>query len=200
MYRWDVINQIIEFENYKTYFEVGLGGGYNFNQIIAESKDGLEPNSGEPKIGHTMSSDAYFSGIAIPEKIKYDIIFIDGLHTYDQSRKDVINALSCLEDNGTIVMHDCLPPSEDFTVEGGASGYSGDVWKSFLELRSSREDLEMLTVDTDFGCGVLKAGSQEPFDLKGKPIRFVPYSFLQENKKEILNLISVENFRSIYSK
>ena len=58
----------------------------------------------------------------------------------------------------------------------------------------------MLTVDTDFGCGVLKAGSQELFDLKGKPVRDVPYSFLQENKKEILNLISVENFRSIYSK
>ena len=200
MRRWDIINQIIEFENYETYFEVGLGGGYNFNQIIAESKDGLEPNAGEPKIGHTMTSDAYFSNIAIPSKIKYDIIFIDGLHTYDQSRKDVANSLTCLKENGTIVMHDCLPPSEDFTIQGRAGGYTGDVWKSFLELRSSREDLEMFTVDTDFGCGVVKFGKQKPFDLNGKSVRFTTYSFLQENAKEILNLTSIENFRSAYSK
>ena len=40
---------------------------------------------------------------------KFDIIFIDGLHHYEQVIVDINNALSVLNDNGHILVHDCLP-------------------------------------------------------------------------------------------
>ena len=51
-----------------------------------------------------MTSDEYFSKF----KDKFDIIFIDGLHHYEQVKKDIFNSLEILNSNGIILMHDCL--------------------------------------------------------------------------------------------
>jgi predicted O-methyltransferase YrrM len=39
---------------------------------------------------------------------KFDIVFVDGLHIEEQSTKDIHNALKVLNENGTIVVHDCF--------------------------------------------------------------------------------------------
>ena len=39
----------------------------------------------------------------------FDIIFLDGLHNYEQTIKDINNALKFLNEKGAIIVHDCLP-------------------------------------------------------------------------------------------
>jgi hypothetical protein len=73
-------------------------------------------------------------------------------------------------------------------------------------LRMNRWDLHLQTVDTDYGCGVLVRSPQEPFlpppdvDLSQffhtndpTPLEF---QFFQRHRKEILNLVSPDEFFS----
>ena len=73
-------------------------------------------------------------------------------------------------------------------------GWNGDTWKAFVKFRSTREDLEMFVVDTDFGCGVVRRGSQSPLNLNLE--KSLLYEAFEPNKKEWLNLISIEEFTS----
>ena len=51
-----------------------------------------------------MTSDIFFKN----NEDKFDIIFLDGLHTYEQTIKDINNAIQSIEDDGVILVHDCL--------------------------------------------------------------------------------------------
>ena len=67
---------------------------------------------------------------------KFDCIFIDGVHTYKQVKKDVANAIKVLKSDGTIFIHDCLPSSYfDQAVPRSKNKWNGDVWKIIVEYR-----------------------------------------------------------------
>ena len=67
----------------------------------------------------------------------FDIIFIDGLHHYEQVKKDIINSLNCIEENGVIILHDCIPKSYlEQAVPRSQHLWTGDVWKAFVEIRT----------------------------------------------------------------
>jgi hypothetical protein len=51
----------------------------------------------------------------------------------------------------------------------------------------------MYTVDTDWGCGVIKRGKQNPILIEEEDLN---YENLNSNRKEWLNLITVEEFIS----
>ena len=53
-----------------------------------------------------MTSDNYFFN---NKNNLFDLIFLDGLHTYEQTIKDIFNSLKTLKKNGVIIVHDCLP-------------------------------------------------------------------------------------------
>jgi len=83
------------------------------------------------------------------------------------------------------------PWSEEAQVvpyRGGA--WTGDCWKSFVNLRKSRSDLKMFVVDVDCGCGVICRGSQETVNIDCE----LNYSNFEKNKIEWLNLIPYEKF------
>ena len=50
------------------------------------------------------TSDDFF----IKDKEDFDIIYVDGLHTYNQVKKDLINALKALKSDGIIICDDYL--------------------------------------------------------------------------------------------
>ena len=85
--RWDVINILIRKNNYKSYLEVGTQDPTsNFNKIEIQNKISIDPfPRGEVTFVGTF--DEYFESIL--EDVKYDIIFIDGLHHNDQVLKDL---------------------------------------------------------------------------------------------------------------
>jgi hypothetical protein len=198
MTRTEIINSLIQKYNYKSYLEIGVNTpsqpGYNWIGVKIPTKHGVDPNV---ETTFQMTSDEFFEKHVAQ---KYDIIFVDGLHIFEQAYKDIINSLKYLNDNGTIVVHDCNPIEEITQRRVRASdAWHGDVWKSILKLRTEEKNLEVFTVDTDEGCGIIKKGSQELL-LVDKDINIYDFSYLEKNRENVLNLISVNAFKEKYIK
>lgn len=200
MNRGDIVNNFIKKLNYKTYLEIGYGNGHTFHriQLPLENKIGVDGGNGTPGgdlFVTRMTSDEFFELNKIELNKKFDIIFIDGSHLCEDVEKDMINSLQCLNEGGTIVMHDCNPENiyfQERTQSPFVSGWMGDTWKAFVKFRSTRSDLEMYVVDTDCGCGVIRLGKQDPLEIKKDLI----YGNLETNRKKWLNLITIEEFNN----
>jgi len=190
MTRTELINGLIQKNNYNTYLEIGVSTGTNFNGIKIPAKHSVDPDADAT---YHMTSDEFFENYISQ---KYDIIFVDGLHIHEQVYKDIINSLNYLNDNGTIVVHDCNPISEiTQRREWVADSWHGDVWKSIVQLKTERTDIEICTVNTDEGCGIIRRGNQDILVINESENMY-DYSFLENNRVKALNLISVEEFRT----
>ena len=93
--RTDIINYYIKENQYKSYLEIGVASGANYDNIEIKERESVDPaigayNSSRPT--YMMTSDIFFSTI-VNDKF-YDIIFIDGLHEYQQVYKDILNSLN----------------------------------------------------------------------------------------------------------
>lgn len=190
MQRYDITNTLIKKYNYKTYLEIGTQFGQGFIHVNIPHKVCLDPVKNYVDLTYELTSDAYFEQYSD----KFDIIFVDGLHVEEQSTKDIFNALERLNENGTIVVHDCLPSSEEYTQ----TCWNGTVFRSIIDLRYHKADIEVQVVDTDNGCGIIRKGKQNtynkvPYDLART------YDFYSNNKNELMNIITVEKFLSLYS-
>lgn len=191
MLRTEIINTLINKYNYKNYLEIGVfNQEHNFNHIKCENKIGVDPNGCST---YALTSDDFFSR----NTDKFDIVFIDGLHTESQVDKDISNSLKFLNSNGTIVLHDCLPYSEWHQRDeyGGTGNWAGTVWKSVAKLRTTRKDLSIEVVDTDYGCGIIRFGKQT---LHKTNDNYLNYSYYEKYKQSLMNIITVEEFRGKY--
>ncbi len=191
MYRTEIIQKLINKIGAKHYLEIGLGPGINFNDIDCDYKVSVDPNPTVGNISFTLTSDDFFK----QNTEKFDVIFIDGLHYSEQVYTDIINSLNVLNEGGYIICHDINPESEfiqRYPQPLVESAWTGDCWKAWVKLRSERNDLEMFVVDTDYGCGVITKGKQKIIKIDNE----LNYDYLDTNRKELLNLISIEEFNS----
>jgi hypothetical protein len=196
MTRTELINGLIKKYNFKTYLEIGVNTqsqpGYNWVGVDIPVKHGVDPNVDTT---YRMTSDEFFDNYISQ---KYDIIFIDGLHLFEQVYRDITNSLNHLVDGGIIVVHDCNPITEiTQRRERASDSWHGDVWKSIVKLRIEDPNIDICTVDTDEGCGIIKKGFQELLKIS-EGTNIDDYSFLENNRKEALNLISVNEFIEKY--
>jgi len=191
MKRTDIINALIQKYGYKSYLEVGTQDPTsNFDKVNTEHKVSIDPFP-RGEVTFVGTSDEYFDSIS--EDVKYDIIFIDGLHHDDQVLRDVKNSLNHLSDNGTIVCHDCLPSTELMQLRDINGGeWTGDVWKAIADLRIERIDLDIKVVDTDYGCGIIRRGTNVPYQPNVE--NYKTYSYYNIHKYRMLNVISPEQF------
>jgi hypothetical protein len=200
MQRDEIINSLIKKNNYKSYLEIGIGDGENFKKIECDYKTNVDPFfdtlSGQGTLLpiNRITSDEYFANTTE----MFDIIFIDGLHTFEQTLKDINNSLKHLNSKGVIIGHDMLPPTEwhqrdisDF--EGGQ--WTGTCWKAVAFLRTNNPDLTITTVDTDWGVSLIREEIAELFD---KQFEEIDYNFFAQNKTELMNIITVEDFKNIF--
>ena len=191
MMRWDIINHLIDKNNYKSYLEIGVQDySSNCEKIKAEYKIAVDP-APRNKCDFIGTSDEYFAQLSL--ETKFDIVFIDGLHLSEQVDKDIENSLKHLNPKGAIVLHDCNPETESMQVRNDHGGpWTGDVWKSIFKHRF-KLDLEVYVINTDYGCGIIKKGTQTPPSIEYNDSNLT-WDTLAFNKKEMLNLISVEEF------
>lgn len=185
----DIINYLIKNNNYTRFLEIGVrpnNKGMSINQIECEHKDGVDtqPN----RCNYTMTSDEFFN--TIPSTQTYDIIFVDGCHEKDYVLRDVNNSLNHLNSNGIILCHDINPPS----LIHLNSDLCWNAWEAWAELRCTRSDLQMYSLDIDMGPGIIVKGKQEIYKKEVLPT----WEYLDLNRKELLNSIPVEKFTELF--
>lgn len=206
MYRFDLINHLIDKYNFKSYLEIGVCNPENcFNLINSENKISVDPGVEyqQNPVDYQMTSDEFFSKLDsnqlnLHPDTKWDLIFIDGLHISTQVQKDILNSLNHLSWNGFIVLHDCNPPDifmarEDYYVNGQQRPWNGTTWKAIYWLRTHRNDLKVCTLDTDWGLGVVTRGKSDLIDFDNP---FYEYNKMSQNRRKDLNLIQVQELEN----
>ena len=183
------------------YLEIGVNVGVLFLHVRARRKVGVDPVPRIPawkRLAHAntalrgellpMTSDEYFASTGET----FDVVFVDGLHTFEQSLRDVENALEHLGPDGVVLVHDCNPadavaggPDPEAT---GTEGWNGEVWKTIVHLRATRSDLDVSVLDTDFGVGVVRRG-QNRSGLGAIDAGALTFEELAARREELLGLV-----------
>lgn len=187
MNRVQLLNLLITQYNYSSYLELGIDKGTTFRSINLADKTGVDINS--TRATHHMSTDEFFDQC----DRKFDIIFIDALHTYKQVLIDFNNSLEVLSDGGCIVLHDCLPIIERHQLpEPQRRHWTGDVWKAMVRIRQ-RPDIRSFVIDADWGLGVVFRGPNEVIigDIQDSDLTWDNYL---KYKKEWLGIVPPENY------
>jgi len=184
IFRWDLIQFLINKYDYSTYLEIGCDKDQSFSKIKISHKVGVDPISGGTI---RKTSDEFFKS----NKEKFDIIFIDGLHHYEQVIVDINNALSVLNENGHILVHDCLPRTiAHQAIPRYRGSWNGDVWKSIVELRTKKY-LDVFTCEIDFGVGIIqKKINSNLLELKIDNFKNLKFKDYYHRNKEFMNVIS----------
>lgn len=195
--RTDLCNHLIASNGYSRYLEIGVRDPRdNFAKVEVAEKHGVDPDPRRPVTFH-MTSDAFFAQrTANGDRTPYDLVLIDGLHVADQVERDVIGSLDLLAPGGALVLHDCNPLNAKSAADEYIYGthWNGTVWKAWVKLRATRPDLFMCVIDVDEGCGVIRRGAQELLSAPTLDYAAMDYAYLAANRRQALNLISVDDF------
>jgi hypothetical protein len=103
-----------------------------------------------------VESDTYFASLA-PE-VTFDLAFLDGLHTFEQTKTDLFNALLHVP-SGVILIDDtvptdeiaALPKLEESLAQRRAAGmdatpWMGDVWRLVVYIERHLPQLDFRTI------------------------------------------------------
>jgi len=186
-YRHEIIQKIIDKKDYQSYLEIGCFDNSTFSKINVKYKVGVDPKSGGTK---RMTSDEFFS----KNNEKFDCIYIDGLHIYEQVRLDILNSVNFLQTGGIIILHDCLPNKIWNQIVPQIYGsWNGDVWKAIVEARTSN-DLDTYTCIADNGLGIIfKRKNRNPLILEIKNFKKLKFKDYYINHKSYMNLVEVSD-------
>ena len=189
--RFEIIQKIIDKKKYENYLEIGCDKDSNFSKIKIKNKIGVDPLSGG---NLKMTSNDFFKN----NKTFFDCIFIDGLHIYEQVRKDILNSIKFLNPNGIIILHDCMPLKIWNQIVPKMYGHwNGDVWKAIVEARTMK-DIDTYTCKADHGLGMIfkrKNKNLLSLDITNfKKLKFKDYYI---NHKNFMNIIEAHDIDKI---
>ena len=195
MNRIDILNAIIKKNNFTKFCEIGVQAGDCFRGVQCEYKVGVDPDTSSAATIHKTSDD-FFATL----EENFQIYWVDGLHEKSQVERDILNALNHLEDGGVVCCHDMLPTN--FHMQEvpltDQSEWTGNCWEAFVKLRTERDDLEMVVISTDWGCGLIWKGKQEKLVIpEGTEIN---YANFVANKDVWMNVRTPEWFTEVYLK
>jgi hypothetical protein len=217
--RVQIVKQLIKAKKAKNYLEIGVNTGACFLRIRAPRKMAVDP-SFKMSVGRKLkyfiknpgninnhyyevpSDDFFASNRAMLEENKPDVTLVDGLHTYEQSLRDIVNSIEASNEGGVVVVHDCNPlteaagwPAESINhiksqdIPGYTNVWNGDVWKAIVYLRSQRPDLEVFVLDCDHGVGIVtKKSMGEGLDFTKEQVDQLTYKDFEKNRIRFLNL------------
>lgn len=162
------IHRIAQLFDAKSYLEIGVCEGSTFLDIQMPRKVAVDPKFRFDYSKHVApgsvdfyetTSDLYFCGIATSEM--FDIIFLDGMHTFQQTLRDLLNSLT-LAHSRTIWLIDDVLPSDVYSSlpssadahgfrkrAGGSSlAWHGDVYKLIYFIHDFIPSLSFATITT----------------------------------------------------
>lgn len=163
-----------------SYLEIGCALNSSFDSIPIPDKVGVDPYLG----GNVrMTSDEFFN----INKRTFDVVFIDGLHTFEQVRRDFLNAMRVTNDGGWILIHDMLPKNwvECQVPRISTGSWTGDVWKLGFELVKLKE-INFKIINIDMGVGLFRVpNNEERIETLGSAMRSEKFEYLFTNFKDL---------------
>src|SRR5882724_816270 len=214
--KYDLINALAKKNGYQSYLEIcttSTGGRFwkidrkqlrVCHRLVYRCPEWFED-------GHDITYRSTNESInnLLPGAHTYDIVFVDPWHTFECSMRDLQAGLSVLREDGVMIVHDCCPANQKLANPlPNEVCWCGVTYCAYIELLLSRRDLVYYTVDTDFGCGVVKKKSREG-TLKTehrvtdelaerwrtqRSQNADMFELFCNHKRELLNLISAEEF------
>jgi hypothetical protein len=148
------LNSLANINSSQNYLEVGVCTGETFLQIDVPFKIGVDPNfvfsfkdyANEDTKFYEMSSDEFWSN-PHNNKYKFDLIYLDGLHTFEQTFRDFCASLKHSHDSTIWLLDDTCPigwfaahPDPVFVWKARKllrikeTFWMGDVFKVFLAI------------------------------------------------------------------
>lgn len=179
MTRTDALNKVIKDKGYSKYLEIGLQKSINFDYIECEIKHSVDNK--EKAATYNTTSNEFFAS----NKEKYDLIFIDGDHSFEQSLADFNNAIEHLSEGGCVAMHDVLPKNKLYTQPE----WCGSVWKTALCVSSNNT---ITTFAEDHGVMFVWTQNKSYEDINSSAL----YPGVEFLKKE-LNVVSIDSLSSV---
>jgi len=163
----EVISRFHDLIKPQSYVEIGIETG----KTLAKAKPptvaiGIDPEpvikvefKAETKI-YPVTSDEFFDAYDLPTEMgrpTVDFAFLDGLHLFEQTLKDLMNIEKYSTPDTVVVIHDCLPLNQLTAARKRQSTFwSGDPWKIIPCLKKYRPDLNLFVVGTPpTGLGVV---------------------------------------------
>ena len=143
-----------------TYLEVGVQHGTTLEQVQVPFKWGVDPyprfQSHRLPEGYRFfrgTSDHFFG--SLPSNVRFDLVFLDGLHTWSQTYRDLIHVSRHCHDLSVVLIDDVLPsdefsalPSEEEALRRRhATGrmtweWHGDVYKTLVAIDRLHPELD----------------------------------------------------------
>ena len=190
-FRWDLIEFLDKKHKFSSYLEIGCNDDELFSRIKIKNKIGIDPVIGG---NFKITSDEFFN----QNKLNFDCIFIDGLHIYDQVKRDIVNSSKFLNENGFILVHDCLPKSlSNQAVPRYRFTWNGDVWKAIVDLRRD-PNLEIFTCLADEGISIIQNKKNSNTLKLNKKISELKFQDFYYNHEEYMRPISFDQFKEKY--
>jgi len=220
----DLINWLGAEYGYSSYLEVAtMFTGHRFSSISREIYTNIErimyltPADFNDEMIVSCQSPAEESCLCFKELIdrekKFDVVLVDPFHTYESSRRDLELALLVLDENGTLVVHDCNPVDKALTSpEFNNSLWMGETYLAFLDMLGEKNFLNYCVVDIDFGCAVVRWNNAEAVEenntyitrtscrkLSGdSAVPYYEWEYFREHHARLLNLKSATEFKKSY--
>ena len=185
----EIINHIIKSRNYESYLEIGVQNPFNnFYNITADYCVGIDPNVSARNV-MTMTSDKFFKY----NSTFFDVIFVDGDHSYDQSMRDIENAYQHVSSGGIILVHDVNPATEQAaspTQAQKGTEWNGEVYRAWAKIRGGITEYSY-TIDTDYGIGVIESEVKDDYRFKTVNVDWAKFS---ADRNKWLDLVTVEDW------
>jgi hypothetical protein len=160
------INALVRELHLHSYLEIGVFEGETFVDVVTRRRYGVDPNPPFDAVYlpngakfAVMTSDEFFA--TIRRSKRFDIAFVDGLHTVEQAYRDVINVFAHLR-HGAVLIDDTVPSDEISAIPDQAESYRrrdaaglegrpwhGDVWRVVTLLERHHPELEWRTIIDD---------------------------------------------------
>jgi hypothetical protein len=174
--RADVVQALADLYDEPSYLEIGVYFGETFHAIKAKRKVAVDPTfriapqdreASKTAVYHEVTSDIYFGEI-VRKDDRFDVVFLDGLHTFEQTLRDLLNSEAYLKPNGVVIIDDVLPNSyhaslrdvkkyEEIRIATGSEDRSwmGDVFKLVFFVEAFMQQYSYATVNENHGQLVL---------------------------------------------
>ena len=181
------------------YVEIGVAEGKTFTLVDARRKIAIDPDfkydwrslAKENESYYEITSDEFF---ATNDIVIDGVVYVDGFHTYDQSLRDINNCIERMSDRSIILVDDCSPGLEIEARELSSgedpfgTSWCGDVWKSIVHLRATRNDLRITSSLQHPGLACITFGVPDSIlDIDLEWLRDATYRDLFFSREELLN-------------